>query len=856
MKRRYFCKLAAAAAASAALPASGPALPFTASSSRPGNLPNDSAHATTDALPGPVDSLWSAFQSPPDSAKPYVLWMWMGSNVTRSGITSNLEAMSESGIGGATIYSLADTLTPWACEILRSPTPDIVAFTDPWWEMIRHAALEAKRLGLELIIHNCAGYESSGGTWITPELSMQELVWSETRVASGKHFAGALSHPAVNPYPTDPFPEVYIPSEGKVGIPKVEAKETFLRDIAVIAAPASGDIDFSSILDLSRLMKPDGTFHWDAPAGEWIVYRFGHTTTGAMVQPAQWKAMGLECDKMSVEAVTFHVEHVLHDMRKHLGDLMGTTVTTLYFDSYEAGTPSWTPKMREEFHRRRGYDPVPWLAAMAGRTVDSDARTLRFKADLTQTIHDLYRDVYWATPGPLAHAAGMKFAAEPYSGPWTIGEVVKSLDVPTVEFWTHHGRFSPSSLAPVVEAAHRDGLPLIAAESFTSAPQESRWKATPAWLKPIGDAAFCAGVQRINLHNFVHQPWDERYQPGNAMGQWGIHFGRYQTWWKPGRAWLRYLWRCQSLLQRGEYVSHQEGPAVTISAPSGKLEIQSIHRREGAADFFFVANVSDAAGKVSCAFPVIGAQPELWDPLDVSRHETPEFTAQEASTLIPLDFAPGQSYFLIFNPQRSTAPEKRRRLGTATTITELTGPWTVAFDPRWGGPTSTVFNTLVDWTTHTVTGIRYYSGTALYRMEVTVPEIDSERRIYLDLGAVKHIAEVAVNGVNVGVVWTAPWRIDITTAIRKGKNFIEIAVSNVWANRLIGDEQQPADFVWELGDPNMRGGYYMKAFPEWFLQGHPRPSSGRYTFTTWNYFAKDSPLEPSGLLGPVKITSL
>jgi len=120
---------------------------------------------------------------------------------------------------------------------------------------------------------------------------------------------------------------------------------------------------------------------------------------------------------------------------------------------------------------------------------------------------------------------------------------------------------------------------------------------------------------------------------------------------------------------------------------------------------------------------------------------------------------------------------------------------------------------------------------------------------------VKHIAEVTLNGENLGVVWTAPWRIDITRAAHPGGNLLEIAVTNVWANRLIGDEQQPPDMVWEQGDPELKGGSFLREFPEWFLQDRKRPSSGRYTFATWNYFSKDSALEPSGLHGPVKLLS-
>ena len=107
------------------------------------------------------------------------------------------------------------------------------------------------------------------------------------------------------------------------------------------------------------------------------------------------------------------------------------------------------------------------------------------------------------------------------------------------------------------------------------------------------------------------------------------------------------------------------------------------------------------------------------------------------------------------------------------------------FDPVWGGPATVDFETLEDWTTRKEDRIKYYSGTAIYKKTITIPPLDKEKRMYLDLGTVKHIAEVTLNGENLGVVWTAPWRIEISTkSARPGNNLLEIAVSNVWANRL------------------------------------------------------------------------
>jgi hypothetical protein len=808
------------------------------------------------AMPEPVRDLEKAFKSPPNSTRPYVLWMWMGSNISQEGITRDLEAMKEAGIGGATIFSLADTLTPYSGVILKSPTPEIVTFTEPWWKLLRFAAEECKRLGLELLLHNCAGYETSGGTWITPELSMQEVVWSEERVVGGSEVSLTLSRAKVDLHPHQDWPTVYIPSLGKFGIPIVESRGSYYRDIAVIALPAHGAPGMDQVVDLSDRMNAEGKLVWKAPPGEWTIYRFGHTTTGAMIQPAQWDAMGLECDKMSAEAVTFHCRHVLEQIKRHVGDLIGNPgLSTLYFDSYEAGNPTWTPKMREEFKARRGYDLISFLPILAKRTLVSDVETARFKQDFKRTVMDLYRDYYWATPRALAHEYGLEFVAEPYDGPWDTREVVHSLDHANMEFWTHKNRYSPVDNRTVIDTAHQLGQRIVGAEAFTTAPELAAWTEHPAWLKPIGDAAFCDGVNRMNIHHFVQQPWGPDYQPGNAMGQWGIHLGRYQTWWEPGKAWLKYLWRCQTLLQSGDFVPASEASSARLASRSEALDLRSIHRVHGKEHIYFIANIAAEDGKVQCRFPVSGLQPEIWDPVWGTMGDAAGAEIVDGHTNFELEMAASQSFFVIFRrPWKESMAEVVK--STTVPVSEISGSWQVRFEPARGGPGNVEFASLDDWITRPEEGIRFYSGTAMYNKSFVLPKVLHEK-LLLDLGVVKHIATVTVNGKALGVVWTSPWRIDITSAIQPGMNHIEVAVTNVWANRLIGDEEQPADVIWEKGDPILDGGYFLKEFPDWFLRKEKRPSVGRYAFTTWNYFHdKNLTLSSSGLLGPVRVLAL
>lgn len=145
----------------------------------------------------------------------------MGSNISQAGITRDLAGMKDAGIGGATIFSLADITIPWAGTIGKSPTPEVVTFTEPWWALIKHAASEAHRLGLEVILHNGAGYESSAGPWIIPEMSMQEVIWSATPTTGGTTIERDLPRAKVEPHPHANFPEMYMPELGRVSIPIV-----------------------------------------------------------------------------------------------------------------------------------------------------------------------------------------------------------------------------------------------------------------------------------------------------------------------------------------------------------------------------------------------------------------------------------------------------------------------------------------------------------------------------------------------------------------------------------------------------------------------------------------------------------
>lgn len=817
-----------------------------------------------------ADELEQIFERPPEAAKPRVLWMWMGRHVSRDGITRDLEALRDAGFGGTTLFSLSDMPTTWSADIGDSVKPEIVTWSEPWWKLVRHAAAESERLGMDFGMHNCAGYATSGGPWVTPEQSMQQVCWSETRVSGPQRITAAIARPQVDPRSVMLWP-IFNSDLAKGEYPEIPGRREFYRDVAVLAMPATGTVAKGQVINLTQKLGADGKLDWEAPAGEWLIYRFGHTTMGAMQFPAQWHANGLECDKMNPEAVESHLKHVMGEIHKHLGGYVGSTFTHLHFDSYEEQQATWTPRMREEFAKRRGYDLTPFLPVLANRMIDGQAETERFKADMQRTIYDLYRDAYFGTTSRVLRQAGLTFMCEPYGGSWVMGEVAPLVERVTAEFWSDSGRFRSHATEATIAAARQAGRNIIDAEAFTSMPEHSKWTEYPAMLKAAGDVAFCEGINRFVVHRFTHQPWDPRYKPGYTMGQWGTHMDRTQTWWEPGKEMVRYWQRCQALLQWGGHVNQPEAfQAVAPAAADGAqppLPLRWIQRSGGNAQVFFVANPDRAVGgTVVGSFAVGNKQPELWDPVTGTHRNLTDFKRVDGRTLVSLEFAPAQSWFVVFrNPHEAAAEGVAVRpaaanFATLVELAALAGPWTVAFDPAWGGPKQAVtFDKLEDWTKRPEPGVRYYSGTAVYQNVFDLPpnaEPHDRGPVFLDLGVVNHIARVKLNGRDLGVVWTAPWRVDVSRALMVKQNRLEIEVTNVWANRLIGDEHEPADCTWYPlpGEDNRWcHGVPLKELPAWFRSGQPRPSSGRFCFTTWNYFNKDSPLVSSGLLGPVRL---
>jgi hypothetical protein len=255
------------------------------------------------------------------------------------------------------------------------------------------------------------------------------------------------------------------------------------------------------------------------------------------------------------------------------------------------------------------------------------------------------------------------------------------------------------------------------------------------------------------------------------------------------------------------------------------------HRRDGDADIYFIANRTNIGTSASCAFRATGKAPELWNPVTGERRFAAAYQEGDGRTFVPLEFAPCGSWFVVFREPTSAHPATIT--GNVPTIAnspkfapiaELTGSWTVRFDTNWGGPASTTFEKLVSWPDRPEPGIKFFAGTATYVRTFDLPQTaigNPQSAIVLDLGSVRELAEVRVNGQSCGIVWAPPFRVDVSRCVKPGANRLEVEVVNFWPNRIIGDAALPA--------------------------------SERRTRTNIRKLTADVGLMPSGLLGPVKL---
>ncbi|SEM64893.1 alpha-L-rhamnosidase [bacterium A37T11] len=492
---------------------------------------------------GQSDLLKSGFKNPPNSSKARTWWHWLNGNVSKAGITADLEAMKRVGIQEAQIFNVD----------MGYPEGTAVYLSEQWLEMVQFAASEAKRLGLELGFANSAGWSSSGGPWVKPEQAMQTVVYSEVQISDVKPFNHQLPQPptrfdyykdiAVLAFPT-PKTDLRIDQLSLKSLSGALFRTNIEPDDQVI--PNQALVKKSSILNLTAKLSANGRLDWDPPSGNWTILRIGHTPTGAENHPAVAGGKGLECDKLSKKALDAYWQGGVMPILDKLGPLAGSVVTNCVVDSYEVGCGNWTSLIREEFLKLRGYDCLDFLPTLAGYYVESGEISERFLWDFRKTVSDLMADNYYGHFSELCHQNGLKFSAEPYGGPFESQRAGATPDMVMGEFWLSNRLFleSPRLAASI---SHLRGNHIVGAESFTGF---GGWINYPGTMKPVGDRVWAEGINRFIFHTYVHQPWN--VPPGLSFGNYGVEMNRMNTWWELSKPYMDYLGRAQFLLQQGQ----------------------------------------------------------------------------------------------------------------------------------------------------------------------------------------------------------------------------------------------------------------------------------------------------------------
>jgi len=739
------------------------------------------------------------------------------------------------------------------------------------------------------------------------------------------------------------------------------APDTSLLFEDVPAEAGEEDTRTADVLDLTAKLDQDGTLRWDVPAGEWQVFRFGCTIGNhSHVSTSSEGWQGFSLDVLDAGAFRRYWDAVVEPLITDAGQLAGKALKYLHTDSWEVEPLNWTPTMREEFRKRRGYDMTPWTPVLASRIVESRAASGRFLHDFRKTLGDLAIDNHYRLFRDGAHQHGLLIHPEsggPHAVPVDAQRCLGFNDAPMSEFWawSWRHRIGDSNrffVKQPASAAHTYGRRFVLAEGFTTIGphwQETLWDN----LKPSFDKACCEGLNLLVWHAFVCSPAAQGI-PGIQYFA-GTHLNPNVTWWTKSEPFFSYINRCQAMLQRGLFVAdacyyygdhvpnfaqHKRtdparvlpgydydviteeslltrasvkkgrivlpdgmsyrvlvlrdqkaislpvlrkvkefvaagatvvGPKPTeavslrdsdaevkeiaaalwdqgsivanntardvllaagvkpdfeFSGGDAQTDLNYLHRRDGNADIYFVANRSNRAESVACTFRVAGKAPELWDPVSGQRRFALAYTEADDRTSLPLEFAPCGSWFVVFRePASRHSPKAKNNTSSFTPLADLRGPWAVQFDPKWGGPASVEFASLDDWAKRPEDGIRFYSGTATYTKTFDLPAgiqhpaSGIQHRLWLNLGDLRELAEVHLNGKLLGIVWSPPFRVEITGAVKPTGNVLQVEVVNFWPNRIIGDDSLP---------------------PE-----------RRLTKTNIRKLTKDTPLMPSGLFGPV-----
>ena len=713
--------------------------------------------------------------------------------------------------------------------------------------------------------------------------------------------------------------EFALRAAGRVHHAEVKAGFGVVPDYYAVGTDArirAGSVDPDAIVDVTSSVT-DGVLRWDAPPGLWTILRLGASLTGQTNGPASPETTGLEVDKLDGPRVSAYLDEHLARFGADEG------FAALLSDSIEAGPQNWTDALFARFADARGYDPLPWLPALAGFIVRTASDSDRFLYDYRRTISELLASEYYGTLAAAAHARGMVYYAEALEDQRPqLGDDLAMrahADVPMGAMWTFLPEHGPrptyvADLKGAASVAHVHGKAWTGAEAFTSF--DRPWSSTPRSLKHVADLQLALGVTRFCIHTSPHQPLAAP-PPGIALAPFlGQAFTVNETWAGDAGPWIDYLGRCSAVLSSGEpavdiaYFVGEEAPVTALfggrfddavpvkvdfdyvgtdglallSMENDRLASAGARYRllylGGSSDHMTIATLRHVERLLDAGATVVGVRPDrspsladdevefarlcdrVWTLPRARGRVLPTRDLGTALTelgvhpAIGLEDAEVRRIARIVGGRRImfvANPDDRERTFVATSQVGLSAwdPVTVQTGhleplvPSGGGERRyavrlPAFGSLFlvedhgagprrvdlvdvpvrgDWTlelpdtapltlgpeprlwTDADSVAAGFSGTATYRVTTKLHLPADATRVLLDLGDTFDLARVRVNGVDCGVAWTPPFRVDVSGAIRTGTNEIEVHVTNPWRNRLIAESAAPSG---EISTPMTR----------------------------------------------------
>lgn len=509
-----------------------------------------------------VASLWTSFASPSSESRPWTYWLWFNGDADKTDITLDLEAMKRLGFGGVLFFDHRGYFD--GPSHLVHPPAESDFMSEDWQDKVSFAIREAGRLGLKFMLNASSSGGGLAGPWKVggdapkmlvyryyepgeafekPDLPYFEDVWSEevwytgAAVKTGRWFNGGEGYVS------------HLTTDGA-------------GNGQLVANPES------------RPRAPKG-----APGARKVLVRYGMT-----VMPGHER----DVDILDAKAVKAHYDRFLGVFKRRVPGVFGRdrTVSAIYTPSWEGSMPSWSRNFFADFRKYKSYDLREHLALLCGFSAGNAGTVLD---DYREAKIKMFRDNYYGTLRDCAHADGMDISGE--SGPMSrypttfkLSDMLEMLaveDIPQGEFWVYDIPWRNRGWMPhananawmhvkgAANAAHVYGRRIAAAEAFTL--MNRHWATQPATLKPLADMAFADGINRMVYHTFTHSP--RKYGVPGSEYFAGTHIGRNTTWHREADAFVRYLWRIQSVLQQGE-------PVTDIAVLSGRFSYTGNFSRE------------------------------------------------------------------------------------------------------------------------------------------------------------------------------------------------------------------------------------------------------------------------------------